>query len=306
MKPIDFRLNKQLQMFLVVAEEQHFGRAADRLGISQPPLSEQIKALEASLGVQLFERSRRGTKHTPAGQALVPAVRKFMDQAADLERTVKEVAAGQTGVLNVGAITSAMTEIIPQWMQQLRATAPDLTVSIQEIDSAEAVPGLLGGALDMAFYRLDGVPGEGLEGFPVTFDKLSVALPSDQCDAHAASLPLSSIADSPLVMPLRKVSPVYFDSIVAACRRHGLTPRILHEVRSISSQLAYVSCGQGLALVPGSMHRLAPDNVRVVALEEDISIVTTAVAWPTNRHAPMTDLAIGVLRDLMEQREGGQ
>ena len=77
MKPIDFRLNKQLQMFLVVAEEQHFGRAADRLGISQPPLSEQIKALEASLGGQLFERSRRGTKYTPAGQALVPAVRKL-------------------------------------------------------------------------------------------------------------------------------------------------------------------------------------------------------------------------------------
>ncbi len=298
MQQIDFRMNRQLWMFLAVAEEQHFGRAAERLGMTQPPLSEQIKTLELALGVTLFDRSRRGTKLTAAGMALLPAVRKFIDQIADLERTVREVATGQSGILNVGAITSAMTDIIPQWMRSLRQTTPDLTVSIHEIDSAEAVPGLLSGVLDMAFYRLDGPPGDGLDGFPVTYDKLWVAMPADHPSANETQVPLSLIADSPLVMSSRTVSPVYFDSIVSACRQHGLNPRILHEVRSISSQLAYVSCGQGLALVPGSMTRLAPENVRIIPLAEDISIVTTAVAWPANRHAPLTDQAVEVLREL--------
>lgn len=298
MQQIDFRMNRQLWMFLIVAEEQHFGRAADRLGMTQPPLSEQIKALELSLGITLFDRSRRGTKLTAAGTALLPAVRKFIDQIADLERTVKEVAAGQSGILNVGAITSAMTDIIPQWMQSLRQTAPDLTISIHEIDSAEAVPGLLSSVLDMAFYRLDGSPGDGLDGFPVTYDKLWVAIPVDHPSVGNTRVPLSLIEHNPLVMSSRKVSPLYFDSIMSACRQRGINPRILHEVRSISSQLAYVSCGQGLALVPGSMKRLAPENVRVLPLEEDISIVTTAVAWPTNKHTPLTDHAVKVLRQL--------
>ena len=303
MQQIDFRMNRQLWMFLIVAEEQHFGRAAECLGMTQPPLSEQIKALELTLGVTLFKRSRRGTKLTAAGTALLPAVRKFIDQIADLERTVKEVAAGQSGILNVGAITSAMTDIIPQWMQSLRQTAPDLTVSIHEIDSAEAVPGLLSGVLDMAFYRLDGSPGDGLEGFPVTYDKLWVAMPADHPSVGNTKVPLSLIEHNPLVMSSRKVSPLYFDSIMSACRQRGINPRILHEVRSISSQLAYVSCGQGLALVPGSMKRLAPENVRVLPLKEDISIVTTAAAWPTNKHAPLTDHAVTVLRQLIKNSD---
>ena len=135
MKQIDFRLNRQLWMFLAVAEEQHFGRAAERLGMTQPPLSEQIKTLESALEVTLFDRSRRGTKLTAAGLALLPAIRKFMDQTADLERTAREIVSGQTGILNVGAITSAMTDVIPKWMAHLRHSNPDLTVSIHEIDS---------------------------------------------------------------------------------------------------------------------------------------------------------------------------
>lgn len=301
MRQIDFRLNRQLWMFSVVAEELHFGRAADRLGMTQPPLSEQIRVLEAALGVTLFDRSRRGTKLTAAGAALMPAVRKFVDQTTDLERTVREIAAGQSGVLNVGSITSAMSDIIPQWMRKLHQIVPDLTVSIHEIDSMEAAPGLLDGAFDMAFYRLEGNPVNGLDAFPVTYEKLWTAVPADHPFAEATSIALSSIADSPVVMPSRKVSPVYFDSIISGCKRHGLNPRILHEVRSISSQLAYVSCGQGLALVPGSMKRLAPENVRVIPLIEDISIVTTAVAWPTNKHAPLTDHAVDVLRELMTE-----
>lgn len=298
-RQIDYRLTRHLWMFLAVAEEGHFGRAAEKLGMTQPPLSEHIKTLESALGVTLFDRSRRGTKLSAAGAALLPAVRRFAGQAADLERIAREVAEGQSGVLNVGAITSAMTEIIPQWLTTLRQTNPRLSIAIQEIDSVEAAPGLLDGTLDIAFYRLDGRPGKGLDGFAVTYDSLWVAIPDNHPQANETALPLSALAGHPLVMPSRVVSPAYFDSIVSACRANGLVPRILHEVRSIASQLAYVSCGQGAALVPQSMGRLAPENVKIVPMVEDISIVTTAVAWPTERHAPLAAQAIEVMRRII-------
>lgn len=285
-------------MFLAVAEEGHFGRAAEKLGMTQPPLSEHIKNLEAVLGVTLFDRSRRGTRFSVAGAALLPAVRRFADQAADLERTVREVAEGQTGVLNVGAITSAMTEIIPQWLNHLQQTNPNLSIAIQEIDSVEAAPGLLDGTLDIALYRLDGPPGKGLDGFPVIYDRLWAAIPNYHPQSDKSELPLSVLAGHPLVMPSRAVSPAYFDSIVSACLANDLVPRILHEVRSISSQLAYVSCGQGAALVPQSMARLAPENVKVVPLVEEISIVTTAIAWSTERHSPLAAQAIEAMRHI--------
>lgn len=300
MTSIDFRLNKQLWMFLVLAEEEHFGRAAERLGMTQPPLSEHIRTLEASLGVVLFDRSRRGTRLTAAGAALLPAVQRFADHARDLERTIGEILAGQSGVLNVGSITSAMTDVVPRWLRLLRQQAPSLSVSVQEIDSVEAVPGLLSGDLDLAFFRLNGAPGPGLDSFPVTYDQLCLAMPNDHQMARETEISLLAVAGEPMIMSSRRVSPIYFDSIVEACRTHGVNLRILHEVRSIASQVAYVSCGQGLALVPQSMVSLAPDNVIFVPIMEKVSVVTTAVAWPTGVHAPVTSLAVNLLRDTVK------
>lgn len=297
MTPFDFRLNRQLWAFLAVAEEQNFGRAAARLNMSQPPLSEHIKTLETALGVTLFNRSRRGTSLTPAGAAILPAVRRFADQAAELERTVREIASGQTGVLNIGAITSAMLETLPPLLEALHADFPSLTVRVREIDSVEAVPALQSGDVDLAFFRLDGAPGPGLDGFPVEYDVLSVAVAKDHSLAGRTEVSLIDLAGEPLVMSSRSVSPVYFDRIVAACVAHGLNPRISHEVRSIASQIAYVGCGQGLALVPASVVRLTPENVTLLRLRENISVVTTAVAWVTDRHNPIAAWAIRSLRE---------
>lgn len=293
---IDFRLIKQLWMFLAVAEEKHFGRAAQRLNMSQPPLTEQIKVLEQSLKLQLFERSRRGTQLSPAGAAILPAVRQFADQVERLERVVREVAAGQTGVLNVGAITSAMLETVPTVLDALRRTHPHLTVFVREIDSAEAVPALEGGDLDLAFVRLDGDVGHGIATMPLAEDRLAVALPRDHALAALSRVRLGALADESLVMSSRQVSPVYFDMLTAVCRSHGFAPRVLHEVRSVTSQIAYVSCGQGVALVPSSMRKLAPENVVVRPLKERVMVVTAALAWNTNRYHPMVDVVVSWLK----------
>ena len=284
---INFRLIRHLWLFLAVAEEQNFGRAAKRLGMSQPPLSEQIQVLEQALKVQLFERSRRGAKLTPVGAAILPAVRKFAEQLERLELAVEEAVAGQSGMLTIGAISTAMFDVLPGLIDQLKQQYPHLTVSVREIDSVEALPALEAGDIDLAFARLDGDLGPAIQSLPVREDRLMVALPSDHPLAARSRISLSSLASEPLVMFSRKVSPVYFDNLIATCRASGFSPRVLHEVRSVASQIAFVSCGQGIALVPAALKKLAPDNVVLRALTQKLNVVTTAVAWNTERPNPL-------------------
>ncbi|MGV7214955.1 LysR family transcriptional regulator [Bradyrhizobium sp. UFLA05-112] len=296
MSTIDFRLIRQLWMFLAVAEEQHFGRAARRLGMSQPPLTEQIQVLERSLKLKLLERSRRGTKLSPAGAALLPAVRRFAGHVEQLETVVREIAAGHSGVLQIGAITSAMLETVPPLLSELRQRYPALTIFVREIDSFEAVAGLEAGELDLAFVRLEGEVGSGISTMPLTEDRLAIALPRDHALARLPRVRLRSLDGEQLVMPSRQVSPIYFDALVAACRSHGFAPRIQHEVRSISSQIAYVSCGQGIALVPATMRKLAPEDVVVRPLKERVMVVTAALAWNSMRYNPMVDATVAWLK----------
>lgn len=296
MSTLDYRLIKQLWMFLAVAEEKHFGRAAKRLGISQPPLTEQIKVLEQSLKLQLFDRSRRGTRLSPAGAAILPAVKRFAEHVEQLENVVREVAAGQSGVLQIGAINTAMLETVPPLLNWLKETFPSLTVFVREIDSGEAIPKLESGELDLAFVRLEGEIGSGIATMTLSEDRLAVALPNDHPKAALPRIRLKSLENEQLVMSSRQVSPIYFDMLVSICRTHGFVPRVLHEVRSVASQVAYVSCGQGLALVPSSMRKIAPDNVLIRPLKEKITVVTAALAWNGNRHNPIVSAAVTWLR----------
>ncbi|MBW1249226.1 LysR family transcriptional regulator [Pseudomonas tolaasii] len=284
---INFRLIRHLWLFLAVAEEQNFGRAAKRLGMSQPPLSEQIQVLEQALKVTLFERSRRGAKLTPVGAAILPAVRKFAEQLERLELAVEEAVAGQSGMLTIGAISTAMFDVLPGLIDHLKQQYPHLTVSVREIDSVEAVPALEAGDIDLAFARLDGDLGPAIQSLPLQEDRLMVALPSTHLLAARSRVSLASLASEPLVMFSRKVSPVYFDNLIATCRASGFSPRVLHEVRSVASQIAFVSCGQGIALVPASLKKLAPDNVVLRPLTQKLNVVTTAVAWNSERPNPL-------------------
>jgi DNA-binding transcriptional LysR family regulator len=303
MTTIDFRLIRQLWMFLAVAEEKHFGRAAQRLNMSQPPLTEQIKVLEQSLKLTLFDRSRRGTQLSAAGAAILPAVRQFADQVERLERVVREVAAGQTGALQVGAITSAMLETVPTMLAALRQEHPDLAVFIREIDSVEAVPALEAGELDVAFVRLDGKVGHGISILPLAEERLAVAVPRDHPLAQIPRVRLRSLAGESLIMSSRQVSPAYFDFLTAVCQSHGFAPRVLHEVRSVTSQIAYVGCGQGVALVPASMLKLASENVVILPLKEHIMVVTAALAWNASRHHPIVDAVVSWANALVTNRD---
>ncbi|MGE8371849.1 MAG: LysR substrate-binding domain-containing protein [Pseudomonas putida] len=289
---INFRLIRHLWLFLAVAEDQNFSRAAKRLGMSQPPLTEQIQALEQSLRIQLFTRSRRGAQLTAAGAAILPAVRKFADQLERLELAVHEAVAGHAGVVTIGAITSAMIDVLPQLIERFKQDHPLVTVSVREIDSAEAIPALEAGDIDIAFARLEGNLGRHVQSMPLSEDRLAVAMPKDHPLAASEAIELKALADETLVMASRDVSPVYFDYLVGLCKASGFAPRIVHQVRSVTAQVAFVSCGQGIALVPTSMDKLAPGNVLVRPLQPEVKVVTTAMAWHGVNGNPLVDAMI--------------
>ncbi|HWT37776.1 MAG TPA: LysR substrate-binding domain-containing protein [Paraburkholderia sp.] len=292
---INFRLVRHLWLFLAVAEEEHFGRAAQRLGMSQPPLTEQIQVLEQALKVKLFERGRHGARLTPVGAAILPAVRKFAEQLERLELAVQEATQGNSGVLTIGAIASAMIDTLPPFIDHLKAQFPQLTVSVKEIDSVEAVPALERGDIDLAFARLEGEQGPSIRSLALKQDRLAVAMPKTHRFAELPRVRLGALADEAFVMFSRHFSPNYYDSIIATCRGAGFSPRVLHEVRSVASQIAFVGCGQGIALVPESLKKMAADNVVFRPLKEPVTVVTTAVAWSAERANPIVDTAVETL-----------
>jgi DNA-binding transcriptional LysR family regulator len=292
---INFRLIRHLWLFLAVAEEQHFGRAAKRLGMTQPPLTEQIQVLEQALKVRLFDRSRRGAQLTPAGRAILPAVRTFADQLERLELAVREACRGQRGVLTIGAIATAMLDVLPPLIEWLKAGYPALTVSVREIDSGEAAAALAAGEIDLAFVRLEGELGRDLRVLPLREERLAVALPSRHPLAALAAVPLIRLSDEDFVMFSRRLNPVSFDTLLACCRASGFAPRILHEARTVASQVAFVACGQGVALVPLPLERLAPENVVVRPLVGDATVVTTALVWDGARAGPLVEAVVARL-----------
>ncbi|MBM3071254.1 LysR family transcriptional regulator [Enterobacter sp. RHBSTW-00994] len=293
---INFRIIRHMWLFLAVAEEKHFGRAAKKLGMTQPPLTQQIQVLEQSLKVQLFDRSKRKVQLTPVGLAILPAVKKFAEQVERLELAITEAVAGHTGILTIGAISTAMLDVLPALLDKMKTQYPDIVISIKEIDSAEAIPALQNGELDLAFARLTGDAGDGVELLPLSSAELVVALPRHHPLACQSQINIRELLHEEWVMFSRHLSPVYFDSITTACRQEGFSPRIIHEARSVASQIAFVGCGQGIALVPASLERLSPASVVTLPLAKRIEVITTAVAWSSARANPLANKFLEIIR----------
>lgn len=197
---------------------------------------------------------------------------------ASLESTVQEVVNGQTAVLQIGTITSAMSVTVPPLLDKLEKLHPKLTVHVKEMDSVEAIPTMEVGEFDIAFVRLDDETKSGIETISLAKDRLAVALLRDHKLNRNSHISITVLESEQVVMSSRKVSPAYLDMLISQCRKYGFSPRTLHKVRSIASQIAYVSLEQGVAMVPQSIAELAPDNVVVKSLTENIMVITSSMA----------------------------
>lgn len=287
---VDFRSLRRMGHFLAVAEEGHFGRAAARLGLSQPPLTAQIQALEAELGVRLLERGRNGTRPTREGEALIPILRRIVEDAKRAEALAMELRAGRHAPMAMACVTSALFGFLPPLARALRALRPDAALGVQEMDTTDSLEALRRGEVDFALVRLDAAhPPFGV--LPLGADRLLAALPEGHALAGSAPLDLALLAGEPLVALPRSISPAYFDRQVQACRDAGFEPRAMREAGSAMAQLAFVAAGFGVALVSSGIAQLRPPGVAFRELAGTVTAVGVALAWNEDRETEAVRLA---------------
>ncbi|MDR3043345.1 MAG: LysR family transcriptional regulator [Desulfovibrio sp.] len=243
---------RQLRYFLAVAEELHFGRAARRMHVSQPPLSQQIQALEEELGVRLFDRTSRTVRTTPAGEALrddVQALLAGLDAAVERARGT---ARGERGRLRLGFVVSAAATRFPRAVAAYRARCPGVRLELREMGTLLQLRRIESGELDVGLLRnLDGLP-EGFDHAPFLHEPQVVALPARHPLARLRVVPLAALAGVPLILYPRRVFPAAYDAIIAACRGAGFSPEVPQEAVGLNTQRALVAAGVGAAIVPAS------------------------------------------------------
>jgi DNA-binding transcriptional LysR family regulator len=242
---------RHLRYFVAVAEELHFGRAAQRLHIQQPPLSRQIQLLEAELGFSLFERSRRRVELTPAGTALLGRTRQVFDALDVAVHDARSASEGESGRLVIGYPSSLAYSGLPELLRAFRTRFPAVELSLRELPPGDQIDGLKAGNLDVGFVRTS-LDDPTLVAELVRRESLMVVLPDDHRLATRRNIPLPDLAREPFVMFPRARGPAFFDQLMALCGAAGFAPRIVHEAAQLDI-VSMVAAGFGVSIMPASM-----------------------------------------------------
>jgi DNA-binding transcriptional LysR family regulator len=290
---------RQLRYFVTVAEELHFGRAAERLHMTQPPLSQAIAGLEELLGTPLFLRNRRQVELTPAGSALLPEARRMLLEAAELPELVRRAAAGEAGRLSLAFITSADYSVLPPLMRRYRAAFPQVHITLQEATSDLQVEDLLRDRID-AGLLIPPLPDKaraGLDYVKVLEEPLILCAPTG-LDALRGGGPvkLQDLPPLPLVIFPRHIAPALHDAILSCFRAAGITPTIGQQAIQMQTIVSLVSGGMGLALVPESVSNLMRPGVEYRALADPTPLVETGLAWRRDNASPVLQGFLELLR----------
>lgn len=269
---------RHLRYFVAVAEELHFGRAAARLNMAQPPLSQQIRRLEELLGVPLFHRTKRRVELTDAGRAFLGAARETLRQAANAVDRAQRAHRGEIGHLALGFVASAAVAGLPELVRRFRARFPDVGLTLVEQTTAQQVEALLAGRIRAGLVRPPVAIRE-LELRLVAREPMVVALPSGHPLAQSGDVPLAALADQPFVLFPREQGPGLHDLIVAACAANGFSPAVVQEATQMQTIVGLVAAGMGLALVPGSLGRTRQPGAVFRPLRSPAPTVDLSVAW---------------------------
>lgn len=287
MIPIELR---PLRYFVAVAEEMHFGRAAARLHMTQPPLSQTIQALESQLGAPLFSRTRRSVALTAAGRALLPEAQRLLMQAESLPALVQRAAAGESGQLRLAFVSSADYSVLPVALREFRSAYPAVQIDLREATSDVQLEELAAGNIDLGIL-IPPVPDKLktiLDYFPVLTEPLVLALPADSKLASATrKVSLKSCAGLPLIIFPRRLAPALHDQILGCFREAGLTPSIEQEAIQMQTIVGLVAAGMGIALVPQSVSNLKRPGVEYRALKEASPLVEIGLAWRRDNTSPV-------------------
>jgi len=250
---------RALRYFSAVAETGHMTRAAERLGIQQPPLSQQIKTLERTLGLQLFKRHPRGVTLTEAGRLFLVEAQRLLDDAEAMRARMKRVAEGQAGVLRVGFTSSAAAHrFVPDALRAFRQAYPGVELQLREANAAGLTDSLVAGRLHAALLRRPVALPEGVRFDTLLREPMVAALPIERAEAlrkrgRSRALPLARLCEDPLILVRRPGAPGMYADLLALCHAQGLLPRVAAEVDRMMTNLNLVAAGVGVSVVPASM-----------------------------------------------------
>jgi DNA-binding transcriptional LysR family regulator len=279
---------RQLRYFVAVAEEKHFGRAAQRLHITQPPLSQTIFALEDMLGTPLFLRTKRSVSLTAAGLALLPEAQRLLLQAQALPDLVKRAANGASGMLSLAFISTADYSILPSLLKQFRSRYPQVQIDLKEATTDVQLDQLAERKIDIGLLLppFTDKADRTMDYLPLLSEPLIAAVPTGIWPADQP-VSLQALTQLPLIIFPRHISPSFHDTILSCFHEAGATPHIAQEAIQMQTIVGLVSAGMGMALVPQSVSNLKRPGVDYLPLDSKAPLIETGLAWRRDNQSPV-------------------
>lgn len=286
---------RQIRYFVAVAEEQSFSRAAERLHISQPPLSQQIKSLEDELNVQLFRRLPRGVTLTAAGEVLLKSCLTILAQVRMAAQETSQAAAGMKGTIRMGTVSSALIYILPQILRHLSDNMPDIKIEFVEMSSREQTQAVLRDDLDIGLVHTP-IDTTGLLTHQVFREEFCAVLPPGHRLASHDTIPLESLANDEFVFFPRTLASGLFDKMVSLCMKAGFSPQIHHTARHQATILRMVTMGLGVTVVPGSLQQIYRGDATFCRLSGAPEYVEMCVVWRAGEPSVLTQSVVASLQ----------
>lgn len=291
---------RHLKYFVTVADEQNFTRAAEKLHISQPPLSRQIQDLEEELGLALFERGARPLKLTEPGRFFYDHARRMLEQSEQAVRATKRIAQIER-LLVVGFVASTMYGALPRLIRLFRAARPSTELTLVEMTTVDQIEALKQGRIDVGYGRIR-LDDPSIRRELLRHERLIVAIPKEHELAYTDKpVSLRDVARFDNLIYPRNPRPSYADQVLSLYRDLGLEPERIHEVQEIQTALGLVAAGMGLCVVPAGVHRLRPDEVIYRPIEEPQAVSPIIMSTRLHDQSPDIDLMRGLIDDIYRE-----
>jgi DNA-binding transcriptional LysR family regulator len=296
---------RHLRYFIAVATELHFGRAAEKLHIAQPPLSHQIRQLETELEFELFTRTKRSVVLTPAGQAFLLQVNQIFQQLEQAIEIGRKTSRGELGHISIGFVGSATYNILPVMLQQFRDRYPEVQIELHELTTDRQLIWLREGKIDVGLMRPPIVEPD-VTSEIVFEESLVIALPTHHPLANLDSIDLRLLAREPFILFPRQLAPGLYDPIVAICQAAGFSPVVVQECIQMQTTISLVSANLGVSIVPESIQQVQRSGVVYKPIQDLtangsnqlLRLATMAIVWRTNDDSPTVSRLREIVRGL--------
>ncbi|RUT04982.1 LysR family transcriptional regulator [Dulcicalothrix desertica PCC 7102] len=284
-----------LRYFVVVAEELHFGRAAERLHLTQPALSKQIVVLERELGVSLLTRTKRVVQLTVAGEVFLEQAKQLLTQTHNAIQLTQRTARGEIGQLKIGFTSTATYTVFPTLLKNFRSTFPNVELNLQELSTEAQVTALNGRQIDIAFLHPP-IDERGLKIHSILEENFVAVLPKHHHLLEYEQIPLSAFASEPLIIHPRQEGPALYNGLIQLCQQLGFQPKIAQESISLQTRICLVTAGIGISFVSESVQSLVGTDVVCKPLANCPIKLKFAAAWRQDSSIPTLQEFLTILR----------